>query len=964
MNSPFKFLRRVRIHGGECGAVARALHHEAQKVALTQNEQSLISDECVLLRQADDEKSSKSTFNERKQMSTKTTFKRIALVAVASMGFGMISVAPSFAAEADIAEVTAVTVAAPATGRIGSALASAVGFTTASTAEDGDEITLAGIFVSRPAGSTATIIFDNTGIDITGPTTDAATFTAASGFLPSKLVVDSTGAAYTNGTHVAGRVGFVPDVAGDYEIKVWHDQNGNGAIDPTEAVSATRTFTVGAAPTTVTATRINSSFCSGTANGALVKLALPTGTGLALGEAIRVTPSTATADITLVNGSAVTYTPATTTYIDLVGSQFIGGVAWLNITDSASVNLTLAGQGTAVSAIAGTVALTVRTCATGDTGTTVIQGATAGAAFTSITDGINGNSTTATIPLAAKTITYYSAFTAGAAAGDYFGATVTDSDGRVTGSATQAITGLKYDLPYLGAANATTATTIEGTFGVTLTPTATSQGFNVTTLNGTALVSGVTTDTSAMSAGTVTVSPSSALSLKTGGSITYTVTVKDKFARAVANAVVDMVITGRNANQTVIAPTAVTSSTGIATFTLKDGPAAGTTSLSDSIVFRATGSGTDTSQKSATAVTISWSATGPVVGTVTILGGNNTTTTGVAATAPAYKDINAGATGAQATTADATATVKDASGNLLAGVPVTFTVTGTTAAITSTTATVYTGATGTATAKVYAWAAGSYTVTATAGDVSGTAVYQFRQSGAGEERSISASVSGAIVTAKVVDRFGNPVPSVMVYATKTGVGYFGTGNLKTSGSTDNDGVVSFLISGGAAEVTVATYDAGTATAPLGSGQTCARAGAADCNIDAADDTAFSASVAGTTTANEKGVGASFSAAGVSSAKVSVTDEAGNAAKVAAEAATDAAAEAIDAANAATDAANLAAEAADAATVAAEEARDAADAATAAVEELATQVATLMAALKAQITTLANTVAKIAKKVKA
>jgi hypothetical protein len=98
--------------------------------------------------------------------------------------------------------------------------------------------------------------------------------------------------------------------------------------------------------------------------------------------------------------------------------------------------------------------------------------------------------------------------------------------------------------------------------------------------------------------------------------------------------------------------------------------------------------------------------------------------------------------------------------------------------------------------------------------------------------------------------------------------------------------------------------------------------------------------------------------------ITVTDPAAAATLAAAEAATDAAAEAIDAANAATDAANLAAEAADAATVAAEEARDAADAATAAVEELATQVATLMAALKAQITTLANTVAKIAKKVKA
>ena len=34
MNSPIKFLRRVRIHGGECGAVARALHHEAKTSSL------------------------------------------------------------------------------------------------------------------------------------------------------------------------------------------------------------------------------------------------------------------------------------------------------------------------------------------------------------------------------------------------------------------------------------------------------------------------------------------------------------------------------------------------------------------------------------------------------------------------------------------------------------------------------------------------------------------------------------------------------------------------------------------------------------------------------------------------------------------------------------------------------------------------------------------------------------------
>ena len=95
MNSRFKFPRRVRIHGGECGAVARALHHAAQKVALVRNEQTLISDEKAFSRQADPKKAFGSTFNERKQMSTKTSIKRIALVAVSALGFGLLSLVPA-----------------------------------------------------------------------------------------------------------------------------------------------------------------------------------------------------------------------------------------------------------------------------------------------------------------------------------------------------------------------------------------------------------------------------------------------------------------------------------------------------------------------------------------------------------------------------------------------------------------------------------------------------------------------------------------------------------------------------------------------------------------------------------------------------------------------------------------------------------------------------------------------------
>jgi trimeric autotransporter adhesin len=75
------------------------------------------------------------------------------------------------------------------------------------------------------------------------------------------------------------------------------------------------------------------------------------------------------------------------------------------------------------------------------------------------------------------------------------------------------------------------------------------------------------------------------------------------------------------------------------------------------------------------------------------------------------------------------------------------------------------------------------------------------------------------------------------------------------------------------------------------------------------------------------------------------------------AAADLAAEALDAANAATDAANAAAEAADAATAAAQDAADA-------VAALATQVATYISNLRKQITALTNLVVKIQKKVKA
>ena len=203
-------------------------------------------------------------------------------------------------------------------------------------------------------------------------------------------------------------------------------------------------------------------------------------------------------------------------------------------------------------------------------------------------------------------------------------------------------------------------------------------------------------------------------------------------------------------------------------------------------------------------------------------------------------------------------------------------------------------------------------------------------------------MTGNIISYKVVDRFGNPVKGVDIELSRTGSGLFGNGSSTQKLTTDKNGTADASFNGDATVVAelAATSQGYDAAAKIGT-------------------KALTAAVAGTT----KGTGDTLAPAGVGKVELKVALGV-DASTVAANAAADAAAEAIDAANAATDAANLAAEAADAATVAAEEARDAADAATAAVEELATQVATLMAALKAQITTLANTVAKIAKKVRA
>jgi hypothetical protein len=494
---------------------------------------------------------------------------------------------------------------------------------------------------------------------------------------------------------------------------------------------------------------------------------------------------------------------------------------------------------------------------------------------------------------------------------------ITDTTGAITGTP-----GTVYDrVVSQGPAGATisSAATITATLGTTHSYTVT-NALNAATLT----VRGATpvaTTVGAISPATITAALAS--------TNTFSAQVVDQFGLAFAGAAVAAnVSSGRNSAQAV--KNLVSDANGYVSYTFTD---SGTTGTTDTVQF-----------VGATTVTRTLTYAVVTVGTVTLTGGN--TTAGVTATTPVVKDINAG-DGAEGTVNTFTATVKDASGNLIAGVPVTFTVDRTGAAVLSTTVTGYTSSTGTVSASVYGWLAGTYTVTATSMGKTGTGTITFGQTAAGEERAISATADGQVVTAKVVDRFGNPVPSVTVYATKSGSGYFGTGVTKTTTTTNASGEAQFVVAGGSADVTVSLLNYDAVAGTKSSGQSCAAAGNLDC---ATTPTAFTATTVGTAITAETGVGASIAAAGVSSVTVAAGADT-------AAAAADAAAEATDAANAATDAANAAAEAADAATAAAQDAADA-------VAALSTQVSEMVNALKKQITALTNLVIKIQKKVRA
>ncbi len=969
MNSPFKFPRRVRIHGGECGAVARALHHEVRGSSLCQ---------------ADSGKALGSTI-ERKQMSTKTTLlKRIAQTAVVALLGGLLGTVATPAASAASnpnATVSATCVIRDGVGGFirvtmggfatGTAKVRAAGqsyvaknnLTAGGSAGMASALTSAVLSTGHiTESSSSTIIIPLSGesttnlssinylvwLDVNGNESTTATMTAAS---PSTAVTCNDGGpvaswslSSTTASATAGdTVTFTVTPKGATFDTILRPGSETFTVVTTASAGRSQTvlgkYVAGSSPTAVVGgygigdtSSVTTALLTGT-NGTLYPIAstaagnMPSSRGLAPSSATTLSHSF------LVSGAMADGLPTfrqRTTGPDLTESA-TSGTFTINTKAESNTTTTVVVKG--ASGIAESISSTFTlTTAPSVYGTSYGVGSSAAIVvpgFGIVKSGTGWSATASTVGLVAPT----PATTTGAATAS---GTLNVSTARTTIPLTvqmsqagtfsytvAAVTG--YSLPSgvtAGTYTYTSPTGVETQAALSWTVASLTDGqrFTVTwadAANSTMVATFVVAAPKVGSSdGSVTLrDTASSKKYDIGATITNVATVRDQYGSLVEGADVQFSVAGRNIKS---ATTVKSGSNGTASYSWTDASTS-TTSLTDTLNVSVTSGNSGsfaTASTSYTNVQTALAASNITVAT-------NAASTGVAANGAVTLTIK----------------VTNSSGAGLSGYPVAISVDNKSFATATggLTANAYTDANGDASATIWAKTVGTSTVSVTSAGKTASVTYAII---AAAHRTLSVDAATVAmspseskrVTATVKDSFGNVDPDVAVT-----VAYVGTaGRVASVNGVQTSSCTTDV--NGQCVIEIVSEVAGTGTLTL---------------TMTGGDSAL-------TVLND----GSSRPARVLTTSTAVTITGSSAVTVAAEAAADAAAEAIDAANAATDAANLAAEAADAATVAAEEARDAADAATAAVEELATQVATLMAALKAQITTLANTVAKIAKKVRA
>ena len=197
------------------------------------------------------------TTNERKYMSTKTNFKRIALVAVAALGLGVLSSVPSRAevlGTVTLATTNGTALIASTVGAVDSTTAGTVTVTWLA-GQATDSMVISSSLTSKPAGAASsklTLIPKDTATSITAATLkgEEQAPAAATASVVDTAVITSVAAGYTSGTFYA-QIDSASGtrLAGTYTYTViatpWHAA-GTTLADTTKVVTGTISITIAA----------------------------------------------------------------------------------------------------------------------------------------------------------------------------------------------------------------------------------------------------------------------------------------------------------------------------------------------------------------------------------------------------------------------------------------------------------------------------------------------------------------------------------------------------------------------------------------------------------------------------------------------------------------------------------------------------------------------------------------------
>jgi len=920
-------------------------------------------------------------------MSTKTTFKRVALVTVAALGFGVLTtLAPASAAarglSVDVPSVTVVGVNKSGVALTGGAAIYKLSVTDqagdAANLVSGESITAVVSGLPAAAGGYTPATSDlrflevntrTTGVLDTSTVGGLLTTDAAITHLNQNCVTPNDNATSNTGNYcflVEGLAGKALD-DGTYTITFYlNDSNGNQRAVATSKYTAVSTAATSGAVLAAAAVGRPSAGLAWTSSTTSYLRATLTD---ANGGRIVLSDTSSTSSIQPKLSATLENSTGATVYNTLSAQDTYTSTAWTSDYGSATTSAAndgvylLTPQGVISSSLPTTAASYVRVIFGVATASATISGIAAGGSLPSAsTRSVSGtglytatDTTTANgaisyaVPLTTTSITVkittksasatlvnepltFTPTWTNANAGDIAPKSATpavyfsDASGVVTYTITQnnPIAGSKVVVGVTGeASGAGTYGSLTFTWGV---PTLTS----------------------------ISMSPSSDFKVVAAGSATWTVTARDQFFKPMAGIVLQPSLSSTSSSYSSTAMAVVTTGAdGKASVTLT----AGAADTFNSLTFTDNVTGVASSARKATAVT-----TLPVISTLTGYYGTNeslTPSTPFSATAigstaalttVGTQDYTRTLAVTGTSTTDAInqfqVTALDSAGAVVSGVPVVITAsagsyftdscTGATGLLVTSKTCYPNTTTGNINIVGISTKTGTATFTFTAGTVVATQTVNVGNATTdarfvtitGDSTAAAGANSLPNLKAAVTDRFGNPVANVSVQLSVSGAGALGGGAKIGSFTTDTAGEINFNLQSnvdGATTVTAYQTTANDSTSTAGK--------------------SLSATVDSTV------------AAGTRSATFAFTWSAGASAVDQAQAATDAAAEATDAANAATDAANAAAEAADAATAAAQDAADA-------VAALSTQVSEMIDALKKQITALTNLVIKIQKKVKA